>query len=203
MRNAVIFNSCGRGECDVQIGLIYLAVSLFFSFGNIVIAPIRTGNSVIHLDLHGVTRVGGNVCTRYLVELHVITRYQFRCAQGNSCVICKAIIGLFGNGSRYGHGLACNVGRKLNDGVGQVIVVRIRTDEGYGRGIPNGLVRADVLISKREFEAGLIEANIRTFYHAVKLSVGAVNLGIGFAVAAFFIVGAIWNKVTKKQFPKV
>ena len=182
MRLAIVGNGGGRGECDVQIGLIYLAVSLFFSFGNIVIAPIRTGNSVIHLDLHGVARVGGNVCTRYLVELHVITRYQFRCAQGNSCVICKAIIGLFGNGSRYGHGLCGNVGRKLNDGVGQVIVARIRTGEGYGRGVLNGLARADVLIIELKREAGLIEANHRTFYHAVKLSVGAVNRGIGVAV---------------------
>lgn len=33
--------------------------------------------------------------------------------------------------------------------------------------------------------------------------IGGMILGIGFAVAAFFIVGAIWNKVTKKQFPKV
>lgn len=33
--------------------------------------------------------------------------------------------------------------------------------------------------------------------------IGGMILGIGFAVAAFFIVGAIWNKVTKKQLPKV
>ena len=33
--------------------------------------------------------------------------------------------------------------------------------------------------------------------------IGGMILGIGFAVAAFFIVGAIWNKVTKKQVPKV
>ncbi len=33
--------------------------------------------------------------------------------------------------------------------------------------------------------------------------IGGMMLGIGFAVAAFFIVGAIWNKVTKKQLPKV
>ena len=31
--------------------------------------------------------------------------------------------------------------------------------------------------------------------------IGGMILGIGFAVAAFFIVGAIWNKVTKKQLP--
>ena len=33
--------------------------------------------------------------------------------------------------------------------------------------------------------------------------IGGMILGIGFSVAAFFIVGAIWNKVTKKQLPKV
>lgn len=33
--------------------------------------------------------------------------------------------------------------------------------------------------------------------------IGGMILGIGFAVAAFFIVGAIWNNVTKKQLPKV
>ena len=33
--------------------------------------------------------------------------------------------------------------------------------------------------------------------------IGGMILGIGFDVAAFFIVGAIWNKVTKKQLPKV
>ena len=33
--------------------------------------------------------------------------------------------------------------------------------------------------------------------------IGGMILGIGFAVAAFFIIGAIWNKVTKKQLPKV
>ena len=33
--------------------------------------------------------------------------------------------------------------------------------------------------------------------------IGGMILGIGFAVAAFFIVGAIWNKVTKKKLPKV
>lgn len=33
--------------------------------------------------------------------------------------------------------------------------------------------------------------------------IGGMILGIGFAVAAFFIVGAIWNKVTKNQLPKV
>ncbi len=33
--------------------------------------------------------------------------------------------------------------------------------------------------------------------------IGGMILGIGFAVASFFIVGAIWNKVTKKQLPKV
>ena len=33
--------------------------------------------------------------------------------------------------------------------------------------------------------------------------IGGMILGIGFTVAAFFIVGAIWNKVTKKQLPKV
>ena len=33
--------------------------------------------------------------------------------------------------------------------------------------------------------------------------IGGMILGIGFSVAAFFIVGEIWNKVTKKQLPKV
>ena len=181
MRLAIVGNGGGRGKGDFQLGLIYLARC---GFNNVqaVIAGILATDDIGHLDLHGVTRVGIGICALRVLIRNFIAVYNAVKANGNIRVVSTAIVGLFGNGSRYGHGLACNVGRKLNDGVGQVIVARIRTGEGYGRGVFNGLARADVLIIELKREAGLIEANIRTFYHAVKLSVGAVNHGIGFAV---------------------
>ena len=181
MRLAIVGNGVGRGERDVQIGLIYLAVSLVGDF-EVVVIRIITGNSVEHGYFHGIASVSIGINALRGNNLHIVVCDNAERAHGDLRVVGNAIVGLVGNGSRYGHGLCGNVGRKLNGGFFQVVVVLVRTGEGYGRGILNGLVRADILIIELKREAGLIEANIRTFYHAVKLSVGAVNHGIGFAV---------------------
>ena len=181
MRLAIVGNGGGRGNGNGEFPLFNLTVSLVSDTVAVVIL-VYTGNGVSHGYFHGVARIGGGINALRGNKLHIVACDNAGRAHGNFRVVDTAIVGLFGNGSRYGHGLCVNVGRKLNGGFFQVIVVLVRTGEGYGRGIPNGLVRADLLIIEREFEAGLIEVNLRTFYNAVKLSVGAVNLGIGVAV---------------------
>ena len=181
MRIAVIYNGGGRDNCNSEFPLFNLTVSLVGDTVAVVIL-VYTGNGVSHGYFHVVARIGGGINALRGNNLHIVVCDNAGRAHGNLRIVGAAIVGLVVNGSRYGHGLCGNVGRKLNGGVFQVIVVLVRTGEGYGRGILNGLVRADVLIIELKREAGLIEANHRTFYHAVKLSVGAVNLGIGVAV---------------------
>ena len=182
MRLAIVGNGGGRGKGDVQIGLIHLTVSLVGDTVTVVIL-VYAGNGVSHGYFHVVARIDGGINALRGSKLYIVACDNTGRAHGNFRVVGTTIVGLVGNGQGNGCGQGGNRTLQLNDGVGQVIVVLVRTDEGYGRcGISNGLVRADLLIIEREFEARLIEANHRTFYHAVKLSVGAVNHGIGVAV---------------------
>ena len=181
MRIAVICNGSGRDNCNGEFPLFNLTVSLVGDTVAVVIL-VYTGNGVSHGYFHVVARIGSSINALRGNKLHIVACDNAGRAHGNFRVVGTTIVGLVGNGQGNGCGQGGNRTLQLNDGVGQVIVARIRTGEGYGRGVFNGLARADVLIIELKREAGLIEANIRTFYHAVKLSVGAVNHGIGFAV---------------------